>query len=74
MLLLIKRDSILFFLEVKNARFTPSGGIFNQKADIYIEMIIDEQPPRKSAIAKKTWSPEWNEIFDAYVSVINFLI
>lgn len=51
-------------VKIKAARFTPTGGIFNSKADIYIEMIVDGTPSRKTEIARKTWSPEWNEDFD----------
>ena len=52
---------------VKSANFIPSGGIFNAKGDIYVEMIIDGTPSRKTEIAHKTWSPEWNETFDMFV-------
>ncbi len=51
-------------IKVKGAKFTPHGGIFNTKADIYAEVIIDGNPSRKTEIARKTWSPEWNENFD----------
>ncbi|RNA00531.1 E3 ubiquitin- ligase Su(dx)-like isoform X1 [Brachionus plicatilis] len=49
---------------IKNAKFTPSGRLFNSKADIYAEMIIDGNPSRKTEIAKRTWTPMWNEYFD----------
>lgn len=52
------------FILVKNAKFTPSGRLFNTKANIYAEMIIDGNPSRKTEIVKKTWSPVWNEYFD----------
>ena len=51
-------------LRVKSARFTPSGGLFNSKADIYVELSVDGAPSRKTEISKKTWQPEWNEDFD----------
>ena len=40
------------------------GGFFNNKADIYAEMIIDGNPSRKTEIIRKTWAPNWNENFD----------
>ena len=68
------KSFILFFLEVKlitstlilviSANIVPVGGIFNSKGDIYVEMIIDGAPSRKTEIAPKTWEPKWNETFD----------
>ena len=49
---------------VKSARFTPVGGIFNAKADIYVELIVDGSPSRRTEIARRTWTPVWNETFD----------
>jgi Ca2+-dependent lipid-binding protein len=57
---------INLYFKVKCARFTPVGGFFNNKADIYAEMIIDGNPSRKTEIIRKTWSPVWNENFDMY--------
>jgi hypothetical protein len=58
--------SVLFiFLSlVKSARFIPTGRLFNTKGDIYVEMIIDGNPARKTEIMRKTWTPQWNENFD----------
>jgi hypothetical protein len=55
-------------VNIKCARFTPSGGLLNAKGDIYVEMIIDGNPSRKTEIAKKTWSPVWNENFDILIT------
>jgi atrophin-1 interacting protein 5 (WW domain-containing E3 ubiquitin protein ligase 1) len=44
------------------------GGIFNQKADLYAEIITDGNPSRKTEIARKTWTPQWNENFDILVT------
>ena len=55
-------------VNIKCARFTPNGGLFNTKADIYAEMIIDGNPSRKTEIIKKTWSPTWDEKFDVLIT------
>lgn len=55
-------------VSIKGARFTPNGGLFNSKADIYAEMIIDGNPSRKTEIIRKTWAPVWNENFDILVT------
>ena len=55
-------------VNIKCARFTPNGGLFNTKADIYVEMIIDGSPSRKTEIARKTWTPAWNENFDVLIT------
>jgi hypothetical protein len=61
---LLKIKKFLSLIKVKSANFVPAGGIFNTKGDIYVEMIIDGTPSRKTEIVHKTWSPEWNETFD----------
>jgi len=58
-------------VNIKCARFTPNGGLFNTKGDIYVEMIIDGNPSRKTEIAKKTWSPVWNENFDILITPLS---
>ena len=58
-------------VNIKCARFTPNGGLFNTKGDIYVEMIIDGNPSRKTEIAKKTWSPVWNENFDILITPVS---
>ena len=58
-------------VNIKCARFTPNGGIFNTKGDIYVEMIIDGHPSRKTEIARKTWSPVWDEKFDILVTPLS---
>jgi Ca2+-dependent lipid-binding protein len=58
-------------VNIKGARFTPNGGIFNTKGDIYVEMIIDGHPSRKTEIARKTWSPVWDEKFDILVTPLS---
>lgn len=55
-------------VNIKGARFTPSGGIFNTKGDIYVEMIVDGNPARRTEIVRKTWTPFWNENFDILVT------
>ncbi|CAF0806628.1 unnamed protein product [Brachionus calyciflorus] len=55
-------------VHIKGARFTPSGGLFNSKADIYAEMIIDGNPSRKTELARRTWTPVWNEYFDVLIT------
>ena len=58
-------------VNIKCARFTPNGGLFNTKGDIYVEMIIDGSPSRKTEIAKKTWTPVWNENFDILITPLS---
>lgn len=55
-------------INIKCARLTPSGGIFNTKADLYAEIITDGNPSRKTEMIRKTWSPQWNENFDILVT------
>lgn len=55
-------------IKIKCARLTPSGGIFNNKADLYAEIITDGNPSRKTEMIRKTWSPQWNENFDILVT------
>lgn len=55
-------------INIKCARLTPHGGLFNNKADLYAEIITDGSPSRKTEIARKTWSPQWNENFDILVT------
>lgn len=55
-------------INIKCAKLTPMGGLFNQKADLYAEIITDGNPSRKTEIARKTWSPLWNENFDILVT------
>lgn len=55
-------------INIKSAKLTPMGGLFNQKADLYAEIITDGNPSRKTEIARKSWSPQWNENFDILVT------
>jgi hypothetical protein len=48
---------------VSNARLTSQGGLFTSKADPYLELSVDGQPPRKTEVIKKTWNPTWNDHF-----------
>ncbi len=55
-------------INIKCARLTPLSGIFNNKAALYAEIITDGNPSRKTEIARKSWSPQWNENFDILVT------
>ena len=58
----------IYLLSVSNAKLTVSGGLFSSKADPYLQLSVDGQPPRKTEVAKKTWNPAWNEHFTVYVT------
>ncbi|XP_070575798.1 NEDD4-like E3 ubiquitin-protein ligase WWP1 isoform X2 [Ptychodera flava] len=45
-----------------------SGSWFSGKPDPYVEVIVDGQPPRKTEVVKKTWTPQWNEHFTVLVT------
>lgn len=52
------------FLLVKSAKLKETGNsLFGGKGDPYVEMTIDDQPPRKTEVQKKTWTPTWDEHF-----------
>ena len=53
---------------VSSAKLNSHGGVFSSKADPYLELSVDGQPPRKTEIIKKTWTPTWNEHFTVYVT------
>lgn len=50
------------------AKLRSVGGVFSSKADPYLELSVDGQPPRKTEVSKKTWSPSWNEHFTVLVT------
>ena len=50
-----------FFITVSKAKLSSSSGFF--KPDPYLELSIDDQPPRKTEVIKKTACPAWNEHF-----------
>jgi hypothetical protein len=53
----------LFYFPVGSAKVQPGGGFFTGKADPYLELSVDGQPPRKTEVIKKSWVPNWNEHF-----------
>ncbi|XP_074644434.1 E3 ubiquitin-protein ligase Su(dx)-like [Tubulanus polymorphus] len=53
---------------ISSAKLQSAGGIFNSKADPYLEMSVDSNPPRKTEVIKKTWNPQWNEPFTVLVT------
>ncbi len=42
--------------------------MFHTKPDVYAQLIIDDNPTRKTEIVHKTWQPIWNEYFDILVT------
>ncbi|XP_064640128.1 E3 ubiquitin-protein ligase Su(dx)-like [Lineus longissimus] len=51
-----------------SAKVQPQGGFFTGKADPYLELSVDGQPPRKTEVIKKSWVPNWNEHFTVLVT------
>ncbi|ELT92881.1 hypothetical protein CAPTEDRAFT_225074 [Capitella teleta] len=66
----IKHASLVqsILLGVSAAKLNSHGGVFSSKADPYLELSVDGQPPRKTEIIKKTWTPTWNEHFTVLVT------
>lgn len=53
---------------IKSAKLKETGNsLFGAKGDPYVEMTIDDQPPRKTEVQKKTWTPTWDEHFTVLV-------
>jgi len=48
---------------VSNAKLQNSGRLFSSKADAYLALSIDGQPPRKTETVRKSSTPTWNEHF-----------
>jgi atrophin-1 interacting protein 5 (WW domain-containing E3 ubiquitin protein ligase 1) len=53
---------------ISNAKLISQGGLFTSKADPYLELSVDGQPPRKTEVTKKTWNPTWNDHFTVLVT------
>ncbi|VDD88272.1 unnamed protein product [Enterobius vermicularis] len=58
-----ERSPKLFPLQVTiaSARLPSTGGLFSKPPDVYVELIVDSQPPKKTAVKKKTSNPQWDE-------------
>ncbi|XP_071813245.1 E3 ubiquitin-protein ligase Su(dx)-like [Apostichopus japonicus] len=53
---------------IQSAKLKETGtSLFGGKGDPYVEMTIDGQPPRRTEVQKKTWTPTWNEHFTVLV-------
>ncbi|KAI0217112.1 E3 ubiquitin-protein ligase Su(dx) [Lamellibrachia satsuma] len=53
---------------ISSAKLQNSGRMFSSKADAYLALSIDGQPPRKTEIVRKSSSPTWNEHFTVLVT------
>ncbi|KAK2192236.1 hypothetical protein NP493_36g04015 [Ridgeia piscesae] len=53
---------------VSNAKLQNSGRLFSSKADAYLALSIDGQPPRKTETVRKSSTPTWNEHFTVLVT------
>ncbi|XP_054281967.1 E3 ubiquitin-protein ligase Su(dx)-like [Macrosteles quadrilineatus] len=49
-----------------------NGGSF-LKPNPYVELSVDEKPPRKTEVVKCTYQPKWNEEFTVLVTPYSFL-
>lgn len=63
---------------VVSAKLNGNGGLLG-KRDVYVEIVVDnsEQQTKKSAVKKRTNSPQWDEVFNVTVtdsSVIEFKV
>ncbi|BFZ19909.1 hypothetical protein BsWGS_22948 [Bradybaena similaris] len=53
---------------VSSAKLSTSGSLFSSKPDPYLEVSVDGQPPRKTDVCRKTYSPKWDENFTVLVT------
>lgn len=53
----------LFSILVSGAKLQGHGGVFQSKPDLFAEVSVDGQTPRKTEVQKKTQNPTWNEDF-----------
>ena len=56
-------SSDVLCVSVSSAKLQNPGRLFSSKADPYLALSIDGQPPRKTEIVRKSNSPTWNEHF-----------
>ncbi|XP_033625992.1 NEDD4-like E3 ubiquitin-protein ligase WWP1 [Asterias rubens] len=52
---------------IRSADLKDTNNSFFSKGDPYVEMTVDGQPPRKTEVVKKTWTPSWDEHFTVLV-------
>lgn len=48
---------------VSGAKIQGHSGVFQSKPDLFAEISVDGQTPRKTEVQKKTQNPTWNEDF-----------
>ncbi|KAH7715632.1 NEDD4-like E3 ubiquitin-protein ligase WWP1 [Aphelenchoides avenae] len=64
-------------LTIVNAKLNGVGGFLGKHPDVYAELVVDGELQRRTAVKKKTSSPQWDEVFTLSVnesSVLEFRV
>ena len=54
---------LLCLFTVQSAKFSSSGGLFSGNPDTFLELTVDQTPPRRTEVYKKSTNPKWDEHF-----------
>uniref|UniRef100_A0A915B110 E3 ubiquitin-protein ligase n=1 Tax=Parascaris univalens TaxID=6257 RepID=A0A915B110_PARUN len=56
-----------------SAKLQGVGGLFSKPPDVYVELVVDCSPSKKTAVKKKTSTPQWDEQLQVQVSESSIL-
>ncbi|VDK47380.1 unnamed protein product [Anisakis simplex] len=60
-------------ISIISAKLQSVGGIFSKPPDVYVELSVDRSPSKKTAVKKKTSTPQWDEQLQVQVNESSLL-